>query len=47
MDKNMDMPKKAAVEPPKPPVPPAKVEPQHEHPHEAAKPGGSQPKPKA
>ncbi len=45
----MDITKKAVVEPPKSPAPPVKAQSQPEHTaqHEAAKPGGSQPKPKA
>ena len=45
----MDITKKAGVEPPKSAVPPIKAQPQPEHraQHEAVKPGGSQPKPKA
>lgn len=42
----MDMTKKAPVEPPKSTAPPVKAQPEPEHHHEAAKPGGSQPKPK-
>jgi hypothetical protein len=43
----MDMIKKAVVELPKSTAPPVKAPPQHEHHHEAAKPSGSQAKPKA
>jgi hypothetical protein len=45
----MDITKKAVVEPPKSTAPPIKAQPQPEHKAqpEAAKPGGSQPKPKA
>jgi len=45
----MDITKKAVVEPPKSTVPPVKAQPQPDHKshHEAAKPGGSQPKPSA
>ena len=45
----MDIIKKAVVEPPKSTAPPVKAQPQPEHKaqHEAAKPGGSQPKPRA
>jgi len=45
----MDITKKAVVEPPKSTAPPVKAQPQPEHKAqpEAAKPGGSQPKPKA
>ena len=45
----MDSTKGAAVQPPKSTAPPVKAQPQPEHKaqHEAAKPGGSQPKPRA
>jgi hypothetical protein len=45
----MDITKKAVVEPPKNPPQPVKAQPQPEHKgqHQAATPGGSQPKPKA
>jgi hypothetical protein len=45
----MDITKKAVVEPPKNAAQPIKAQPQPEHKvqHQAASPGGSQPKPKA
>jgi len=45
----MDTSKKAVVEPPKHMEPPVKAEPNAapKHQHEAMKPGGNQPKPKA
>jgi hypothetical protein len=45
----MDITKKAVVEPLRSTAPPVKAQPQPEHKaqHEPAKPGGSQPKPKA
>jgi hypothetical protein len=46
---DMDITKKAVVEPPKSTAPPVKVQslPEHRAQQEAAKPGWSQPKPKA
>jgi hypothetical protein len=46
---DMDITKKAVVEPPKSTAPPVKAQPLPEHKaqHETAKPGWSQPKPKA
>jgi hypothetical protein len=41
---DMDIPKKAVVEPPKSATPPVKAQPQPQH--DAAKPSGNQPKPK-
>ncbi len=45
----MDITEGAVVQPPKSTAPPVKAQPQLEHKaqHEAAKPGGSQPKPSA